>query len=312
MIEKLKKGDTIGIINPAFKNPDNVFERYSKMIEGFEEKGFTLKFGKTFTATEGYLAGSDELRAEDVNEMFKDPEVKAIVCMRGGYGCSRMVDKVDFEVIKNNPKLLCGFSDITVLTNAIYKKTNIPALHGLVGIYVGSNSCDEFSINDFWTVLTENQKGRVLQNPNKDAKVMVPGKCTGEIIGGNLSLIATMVGSEYELDFTDKIVFIEEVSEEPYQIDRYLSSIKLRGMLEKAKGFVLGYFTGCNQSEGRKGTQTVMDVLEHYLKDLGKPVLYDFACGHDFPFVNLPIGIKATLDTDTKTITLEEDLYEAD
>ena len=310
MLKKLKKGDTIGIINPAFKNPIDVFTKYDYMIKAFEERGFKLKFGKTFTLQNGYLAGTDEERSNDINEMFKDDEVKAIICMRGGYGASRIVDKIDYDLIKNNPKLFCGFSDITVLTNAIYKKTNIPALHGLVSLFVGSKSCDEFSLNDFFISLTENQKGRILKNPNNDAKTQISGKVTGKLIGGNLSLIATLVGTEYELDFTDKIVFIEEVTEEPYQIDRYLSSLRLSGMLDKAKGFVFGYFSECEASESRKNDQTAMDIVKDYFLGLGKPVLTNFACGHSFPFINLPIGVECTLDTDEKTITIEEDLYE--
>ncbi len=310
LLKKLSKGDTIGIINPAFKNPDDVYNKYSKMIEIINNMGYKIKFGKTFTLQNGYLAGTDEERAEDLNEMFRDESVKAIVCMRGGYGASRMVDLVDYALIKDNPKVICGFSDITVLLNAIYKKTEIPTIHGLVSLYIGSKVCDDFSLNDFWKVLTEKQKGRVLKNPNDLCKTLIPGKTTGKLVGGNLSLIATMVGSEYEVDFTDKIVFIEEVTEEPYQIDRYLSSIRLRGMLEKAKGFVFGYFSECEPSEGRKGTQTYVDIIKDYVGKLGKPTIYDFACGHSFPFINLPIGTLVTLDADEKTITIEEEIYE--
>ena len=310
LLKKLSKGDTIGIINPAFKNPQDVYTRYSKMIETIESKGYKIKFGKTFTLENGYLAGTDEERANDLNEMFKDETVKAIICMRGGYGASRMVDLVDYALIKDNPKIICGFSDITVLLNAIYKKTDMPTIHGLVSLYIGSKSCDEFSENDFWKVLTENQKGRVLENPNKDAKTLIPGKVTGTLVGGNLSLIATLVGSEYEVDFTDKIVFIEEVTEEPYQIDRYFSSIKLRKMFEKAKGFVFGYFSECEPSEGRKGTQSYLDIIKDYVGNLNKPTIYDFACGHSFPFINLPIGTLVTLDADNKKIIIEEEIYE--
>ena len=310
LLKHLSKGDTIGIINPAFKNPKDSMTRYSKMFETFEALGYKVKLGKSFFAEEGYLAGSDELRAEDVNEMFKDEEVKAIICMRGGYGASRMIDKVDFAMIKENPKIICGFSDITVLLNAINRNCDIPTIHGLVGIYVGSNSCDEWSMNDFWKMLTEKQKGRVLKNPNDECKTLIPGKVTGKLIGGNLSLVATTCGSLYGADFTDKIVFLEDVGEEPYRLDRYLSALSLAGMLDKAKGFVFGYFTGSDTSDSRKGTQTVMDIINRYVGGLGKPVIYDFACGHSFPFVNLPIGALVTLDADNKTLTIEEEIYE--
>lgn len=310
MLKALSKNDTIGIINPAFKNPDDVFNKYQKMIECLENYGFKIKFGKTFTLQNGYLAGTDNERATDLNDMFRDDEVKAIICMRGGYGASRMVDLVDYELIKKHPKIICGFSDITVLLNAIYKKTNIPTIHGLVSLFLGSKVCDDFSTKDFFKILTEKQKGRVLENPNKDAKTLIPGIVKGKLVGGNLSLIATLIGSEYEIDFEDKIIFIEEVTEEPYQIDRYLSQIRLNKMFEKAKGFVFGYFTDCNPSEGRIGTQTYLDIIKDYVGSLNKPTIYDFACGHDFPFINLPIGVEVTLDAFKKQIIIEEEIYE--
>lgn len=310
MVKKLSKGDTIGLINPAFKNPPEVFEKYQKMIKYLEDEGYKLKFGKTFTLYDGYLAGTDEERVKDIEEMFLDKEVKAIICMRGGYGASRIVDKINYDIIKNNPKIFCGFSDVTVLLNSIYQKTNIPTLHGLVSLFLGGNSIDDFSYQDFKKALNESFKGRELQNPNDKCQTLIGGKVTAHLVGGNLSLLATLCGSEYEVDFTDKIVLIEEVEEEPYQIDRYLSCLRLRGMLSKAKGFVFGYFTDCKPSEGRKDTQTYLDIIKDYVLELGKPTIYDFACGHSFPFVNLPIGLKVTLDADKKIITVMEEMYE--
>lgn len=310
MIKRLCKGDTIGLINPAFKNPPDVFEKYQKMISYFENEGFKLKFGKTFTLSDGYLAGTDEERVKDIEDMFLDKEVKAIICMRGGYGASRIVDKIDYNIIKSNPKIFCGFSDVTVLLNNIYQRTELPTIHGLVSLFLGGKSIDDFSYQDFKKVLTEPLKNRILKNPNDLCQTLIGGKVTASLVGGNLSLLATLSGSEYEVDFTDKIVLIEEVEEEPYQIDRYLSCLRLRGMLKKAKGFVFGYFTDCKPSEGRKDTQTYLDILKDYFLELGKPTIYDFACGHSFPFVNLPIGLQVTLDADKKTIKVMEELYE--
>lgn len=310
MLKRLSKGDTIGIINPSFKNPNEDKDAYKYVIDAIKKRGYNVLLGKSFYAKEGYLAGSDELRAEDLNDMFRNKDVKLILCMRGGYGATRMVDLVDYALIKENPKIVCGFSDVTVLINAINKKTDIVQIHGLVGFYIGSKSCDEFSTNDFWKILEEKQKGRILKNPNDNCTALVKGKAKGKLVGGNLSLIATLVGSEYEVDFTDKIVFIEEVSEEPYQIDRYLSSIRLRGCLEKAKGFVFGHFSECLPSESRKNTQTVEDVIKDYILKLNKPTIINFASGHDFPFINLPIGALVTLDADNLQIIIEEEIYE--
>ena len=308
-IKPLKKGDTIGIISPAFCSPKEP-SAYQYMIDYLETKGYKVKLGKSFYSRDGYLAGSDEIRTNDINEMFNDKEVTAIICMRGGYGASRIVDKIDYEIIKNNPKILCGYSDITVLCNAIYKLCDIPTWHGLIAAYLGDKDKDQRSIDDFWCALTKNQKGRILKNPGEKPLTLISGKAEGKLVGGNLSLLATLCGSPYEVDFTDKIVFIEEVGEEPYQIDRYLSCLRLRGSLDKAKGFVFGYFTSCNPSESRKDTQSTFDIIKDYFMKLNKPMMYGFNSGHQDPFVNLPIGAKVLMDSDKGTIEIMEEIYE--
>ncbi len=305
--EKLQVGDTVGIICPASSiSKDNpripVMEKY---LNGL---GLKVKYGKNDFASYGYLAGTDEQRAADLEAMYLDEEVKAVLCMKGGYGCSRMVDRIDFSKIAKHPKLLIGFSDVTVLLNAIQAKTGLPTIHGAVGIWLGSPKADAASRADFEALIFQNQKGRVLKNPKDNAKTLKEGAAEGKLIGGNLSLIATLAGTPYDLDFTDKIVFIEDVDEAPYRIDRYLSNLRLAGKLEQAKGFVLGYFTGCEPKE--KGSWEISDLLKQYFGNLSVPVITDFASGHDFPFLNLPIGIRVKMDAQTKTITIMEELYE--
>ena len=308
-IKSLRKSDTIGIISPAFcsSNPPSYYEY---MINYLKDKGYKVKLGKSYGQKSGYLSGNDEVRARDINEMFGDKEVNAIICMRGGYGCSRIVDKLDYDLIKKNPKILSGYSDITVLLNAIYKKCDFPSWHGLISCYLGDEKKDKRSIEDFRIALTEPQLGRVLKNPDNDAVTLISGKAQGKLVGGNLSLLATICGSEYEVDFTDKIVFIEEVGEEPYQIDRYLSCLRLRGTLDKARGFVFGYFTNCDPSESRKNDQTTFDIIKDYFIKLNKPIIYNFSCGHQDPFISLPIGAEVKMDADQKTITIMEEIYE--
>ena len=308
-IKPLRKGDTIGIISPAFCSSKEPSE-YQYMVDYLENKGYKVKFGKSYFERNGYLAGSDEVRANDINEMFGDQEVKAIIAMRGGYGCSRIVDKLDYEVIRNNPKIISGYSDITVLLNAIYKKCDFPTWHGLISCYLGDEGKDKRSIDDFRLALTTKQKGRILKNPDNDAVTMASGVTEGVLVGGNLSLLATLSGSPYEVDFTDKIVFIEDVGEEPYRIDRYLSCLRLRGLLDKAKGFIFGYFTSCDPSNNRNDSQSVLDVIKDYFIKLNKPILYNFSCGHQDPFISLPIGAKVRLDADNKTIEIMEEIYE--
>ena len=305
-IKKLKPNDTIGIICPAFSIPANS-PRFASLESYFKSLGFNIKYGQSVFASLGYLAGSDNLRAKDIEEMFLDKEVKAILCMKGGYGCSRIVDLIDYQIIRDNPKLFIGFSDVTVLLNAINQRAKIPTIHGMVGIYLGSPNIDSESLKDFENLITLNQSLRVLKNPNNNAITLSPGVARGQLIGGNLSLINTLIGTDYDLDFKGKIVFIEEVEEAPYRIDRYLSTLRLAKKLEQAKGFVLGYFTDCKSDHE---SWSYLDILKQYFENLNKPVLASFASGHDFPFINLPIGLEVELDADQKTITIMEELYE--
>ncbi|HOH18697.1 MAG TPA: LD-carboxypeptidase, partial [Bacilli bacterium] len=255
----------------------------------------------------GYLAGSDELRTSDLHEMFLDEEVKAILCLKGGYGCSRLVDKLDYELIKQHPKLLIGFSDITVLINAIYQQTGLPMMHGAVGIYLGSPSFDASSLDDFAHMLFSPQLGRVLKNPHDDAITLNPGLSSGVLVGGNLSLIAALQGTAWDIPFKNKIVLIEDVDEAPYRLDRFFASLRLSGKLREAVGFVFGYFTGCEPKD--PSVWDVNELIDQYFKPLGVPVVKNFASGHNYPFLNLPIGLQVELNADTKTITILEELY---
>lgn len=309
LLKPLKIGDTIGIVNPSFKNSKDVKE-YQYMIDFLESRGYHVLLGKSYYAKCGYLAGPDELRASDINEMFRNKDVKAIICMRGGYGASRIIDRLDWDLIKENPKILAGYSDITVLVNNLYKIGGFPSFHGLTGSYLGDPEKDKLSIEDFFNKLTNNYKDKLLSYPGVELKALTEGIAEGVLVGGNLSLIDTLNGTPYEVDFTDKIVFIEDVGEDPYRIDRYFSALRLRGMLDKAKGYIIGYFTDCEPSGSHKDDQTIMDILNDYLVPLNKPIIYNFPCGHDMPFVTLPIGVKVKMDTYKKEIKVLEDIYE--
>ena len=311
LLKRLQKGDTIGIIAPSSPiNNDASF--YNYIFSYLEKEGYKYKVGKTFYSKYGYLAGSDEERVDDIHEMFKDKEVKAIIFMRGGYGLSRIVDKIDYELIKNNPKIISGYSDITVLLNNVYSKCNFVTIHGLISQYLGSDRYlnDVNTRADFINILTQYQRNRILKpikNDKYDCLPLIKGKTKGRLVGGNLSLLATLNGTDYEVDFTDKIVFIEDVDEKPYAIDRYLSSLRLRGALNKARGFIFGYFTDCEaDSDGVE----VNDVINDYILPLQKPTIINFTCGHEFPFVSLPIGALVELDSENCTIKICEEIYE--
>lgn len=301
-INKLKKGDAIGFIIASSVNKSNCFERLEKVIN---ELGYKVKYGKTVFLQDGYLAGADEQRVEDIHNMFLDPEIKAIICFKGGYGIHRILDKINYNIIKNNPKLFMGFSDVTALLNNIYQKCSLPTIHGLVGIYIGSTNLCDASKKDFTELLTLNTKGRVLYGNDK-TKTLIDGVVDGEIVGGNLCLISDLCGTDYEIDFENKIVLIEEVSEPLYNIDRMFAQLRLGKNLEKAKGFIFGYFTDCVDSDNYI---TYDELIKQYFGNLNVPIIYDFPTGHNFPFVNVPIGLKVKLDSTNKTIEIMEELY---
>jgi len=301
-VNKLKPGDTIGFLIPSFANK---VDKFQKIEDELKLLGFKVKFGKTCYLKYGYLAGTDEERIDDIHEMFKDKEIKAIICLKGGAGASRIIDKLDYELIKKNPKLFMGFSDVTVLLNNLYKHANLPTVHGLVGIYIASDNICETSKKDFRDLLTLNTKGRILKGNDK-TKTLVGGKCVGEITGGNLCLISDLYGTDYEIDFEDKIVLIEEIDERIYNIDRMFAQLRLGKSLEKAKGFIFGHFTDCTDPNNDNNYE---NIIKEYFKDLGVPVIYDFPTGHAFPFINVPIGLKVKLDATNKTIEILEELY---
>ncbi len=304
-VRMLKKGDTIGFICPSSRNKQQ--ERMKKIEDIFSSFGYNVQFGKTCYLQHGYLAGNDEERINDIHQMFLDPNIKAIICYKGGCGASRIVDKIDYEMIKKHPKLFMGFSDITVLLNNLYKYSYLPTVHGQVGIFISSPKCDEFSLNEFKTLLTTNTLNRVLKNPYNDAKTLCGGIVEGEMSGGNLCLISDLIGTPYEIDFKDKIVFIEEVDEQPYNIDRMFAQLRLGGYLDEAKGFIFGHFTNCHKDDDEP---EVDELIQEYFQNLNKPVIYHFASGHQFPFINLPIGLKVRLDANKQEITILEELYE--
>lgn len=298
---KIEPGSVLGIICPSGHPATiNLVEKFCDLLVSH---GYKYKLGASVTAQEGYLAGSDELRANDLMTMFKDDTVDAILCFKGGYGAQRMLPYLDFEEIKKYPKLLMGFSDVTVLLNTLYQFADMPTVHGEMGICM--QNYEEFTFNHFFNTL-KNGFNEPLKNPTIPLNIINEGICEGIVVGGNLSLIYALMGTPYEIDFSDKILFIEEVNEAPYAVDRMLSSLILSGKLKNIKGIICGYFTGCESTSN----QTVDELLVHYLKPLNIPFVTNFQSGHNKPFINLPVGLKVKLDTYAETVTVLESLYE--
>lgn len=299
----LKKGDTIGLIGPASPTPAREVEWSVKKIE---ELGFNVVVGESCYATHGYLSGKDQLRADDVNGMFKDKAIDGIWCIRGGYGTPRILDMIEYESILENPKVFIGYSDITALHIAINQRCNLVTFHGPMVSTDFIYNLDDFTYKSLIENLMEAKPLGLITNPNDvDIKTLVPGKCQGEIIGGNLSLLACTTGTPYEVDTKGKILFIEEVDEEPYRIDRMLTQLKLSGKLDDAEGFILGQWTNCIAEKPEKSL-TLMEVLSEIISPLGKPTIYNVMAGHCSPALTLPFGVSAKLDADNKKLFIEE------
>ena len=250
---RIKSGDTIGLINPAGAtfNPDDI----DFVEECLAALGLKAKLGKHALDRYGYLAGTDGDRAADVNAMFADKKVNAILSIRGGWGCNRILPLLDYDLIKKNPKALIGYSDITSLLVAIYARTGLVTFHGPVG----TSTWNTFSLDYFKKILFEGEMV-TMQNPKvigdnlaqtKDRiETITGGRAKGRLVGGNLTVFTAMLGSEYLPDWKNVILFVEDDSEQPYRIDRMLTQLKLAGILKKLSGFVFGKCTKCEPGDG--------------------------------------------------------------
>lgn len=290
MIPKiLKKGDSIGIISPASGNDKDTFDKY---IENIKLLGFNIIEGKNMRNINSYLSASDLERATDLNDMFKNDDIKAIICFRGGYGSMRMIEHIDLSLIKKNPKFFCGYSDITLLLNYINSKTGLITFHGPM---VKSDFCDIETKKSLIETLTLPLKNKCIDlNSFNGVKSYNEKKITSSIVGGNLSIICSSLGTPYEIDMYKKVLLVEEVNEAPYAVDRMLTQLKASKKLESCSGFLIGHFTPINTN--------LLDVVLNILLPLNKPIMIGLPVGHSYPNITLPIGLKCTIDYFNKKI----------
>lgn len=309
--KRLNKGDLIGLANPAsYIDEKELNDAITKM----EKLGFRTKYGEKIFSKYGYLGGTDQERATYLQSLFEDKEVKGIICIRGGYGTPRLSPILNYNVIKNNPKVLCGYSDITSLIYSIYSQTGLVAFHGPVA----TSTFNDFSVNYFINTLIEPQNNLVLRSANDEnfedstyqRYVINEGVCEGILAGGNLSLVVSHIGTKYDIDLKNKILFLEEVNEEPYRIDRMLTQMINAGKFNGIAGIALGVFRDCEKKADNTAafdsTLTLKEVLIDRLKPLNVPTIYGLSIGHIKNKFTIPVGIKAKLDTNEQTITLLE------
>jgi muramoyltetrapeptide carboxypeptidase len=307
----LLRGQTVGIISPSAASADRMEYTFAK--EAMEAMGLKVKVGDNFKNRFGHLAGTDEERAADFNAMFADPEVKAIICLRGGSGAARILPLIDYEQVKANPKPLLGYSDITALHCALQSQTGLISFHGPNG----SGSWNSFHANQFQQLFFDqkllNFKNEVTKGDDLVAKgnriqTLTKGTVEGKILGGNLTVLTALSGTPYYPDFQDAILFIEDVGEDPYRIDRMMSTLKLNGTLGKIKGFVFGQCSDCKPGSGY-GAFTVDQIMDQYIIPLGIPAYFGAMIGHISKQFIIPVGARVRLNADQGSITLLEKVF---
>lgn len=302
---RLRKGDLISIVSPA-STPKNAAQVHSA-VRYFESIGYRVTISKNVFNIEGYLAGTDEERAEDINQAFADKNVKAIICSRGGYGTPRILDKIDYQLIRRNPKIFVGYSDITAIQLAIFRKTGLITFSGPMASVEFANNIDPYTEEMFFNIVTRPRSTGALKS-HKNFKVSFRGKheAHGVLLGGNLSLITTVLGTAYSPDFTGGLLMIEEVSEEPYSIDRMLTQLRLAGVLDEVSAFVIGQFVGCTPEEPNRPHRTLEEILRGDLFSLKKSSVSNIPYGHLPIKMTLPIGVLASVDPVRRRFSIEE------
>ena len=299
--KKLQKGSKIAVTAPGgvIWDPKDVL-RFEQRLQ---KMGYSVVLGDTLTKKHGYLAGTDDERANELMSFFADSSIDGIIAMRGGWGCARLLDKLDYSIIQSNPKVLMGFSDITSLLNAIYVKTGLVTFHGLVGV----NTWNEFSADVFNRVVCNGENCSFPKDQSSITNFVTinKGKASGKLFGGNLSVISGLIGSPYFEIPENSILFLEETNEEPYVVDRLLTHLKLANVYDKLNGVIFGNCSKCLAENPVQSIPTIEVIREHF-SSLKIPVSFGSPIGHVSNKWTLPIGIEVEMDAETGTLRLLE------
>jgi muramoyltetrapeptide carboxypeptidase len=294
----LKPGDTVGIITPAGALSEEETITITKEVLTY--LGFKVKEGKYIRARYGNLAGTNEERLSDLHMMFADKSVNAILCIRGGNGASRLLPHINYDLIRDNPKVLLGYSDITALILAFYAKTGLVSFHGVVGSstwspYVVQLFKDQFFDNKLSTFSNPTKAENQIVQYKDRIQTITPGVAEGVILGGNLTLLTGLCGTSYLPNFKDAILFVEEIDEKSDRMDRMFCQLMNTGILSQIKGFIYGKCTNCGPSGGY-GSLTLDQMLQDYIKPLGIPAYSGAMIGHIADQFLLPVGVKVRMD----------------
>ncbi len=301
----LRPGDRLGLAAPSggLKDPAQA----DRAAEALHRLGFEVEIAEGCRHGYGYLAGSDERRAADLNAFFADDAIAGIVCLKGGYGTPRILDAIDYGLVARRPKVFVGYSDITAIHLALHRRCSLATFHGPMGVSDVLLEGEEYSTRSWLDALTRAEPLGRVENPPGTAgmKTLVPGKARGELLGGNLSLVAGTIGTPYAIDARGKILFLEDIGERPYRVDRMLTQLRLAGVFEDCAGVVLGDWNDCGPEEG-KASLELEQVFRDVIAPAGKPTVFGLKAGHCNPTATLPFGVTAELDADEPGLRFTE------
>ena len=297
---RLEKGATIGIVAPASCSSK---EKVLEAKKNIEEMGFNVVLGESTLKKWHSFSDTDENRAKDINEFFKNPSIDAIMCMRGGYGSNRLVEYLDLEAIRSNPKIFIGYSDITTLHLIFNEKLDLITFHGPMAV---SNFLDGYSEKTYESFIKSvtSTSNYEINNFDKRVEIINSGRAKGKLVGGNLTTLVSTLGTKYDIDYNGKILFLEDIGEKTYRIDRLLNHLKKYGVFSKIKGLILGDFKNCDKSSPED--MSLEEVFEDYFKKLTIPVIKNIQSGHCDSMVTLPLGAMCEIDSETLKIKILE------
>ena len=307
---RLQAGDLVGVVAPATATYQQV--ELEIVRESLQALGLKVRVGEHVMNRYGSLAGADKDRASDINRFFADRDIRAVLPTRGGWGSARLLPHLDFDTIRRNPKIILGYSDITALLNSIHARTGLITFHGPNG----GGRWDGYSLD--WTkrVLfggeavtfsnpkTTNDRNVLTQIDNR-IRTITPGRARGRLLGGNLSVLTGILGSPYVPSFDGAILFLEDVDEQPYRVDRMMTQLKIAGIFERVRGVIFGTCTDCNPSAGF-ASFTLEEILNDHIKPLGVPAWQGAMIGHGMPQWTLPVGLEVEIDAAAGTMTMTE------
>jgi muramoyltetrapeptide carboxypeptidase len=293
-------GARVALVAPSGPVPP---ERLEPAVKAVEALGLIPVLFESCRSTHGYFAGSDKLRADDINTAFADKSIDGILCIRGGYGAQRLMNQIDFDLIRRNPKYFGGYSDITALHIMINQYCGMVTYHTPMPSTELYGGIDEYTLESLRKVLFGEKFGELKIPADIPVKTLVDGCACGVLTGGNLSLVSSSLGTPYEIDTRNRILFLEDVDEEPYRVDRMLCQLKNAGKFKDCAGILLGYYTHC-AAEHPESSLTLEQVFEELIVTAHKPALMNLACGHSLPSMSLPLGKKVQMNAGSGKITV--------